>query len=231
MSHPISPVGGGLFLASLYARSGNKQNTILGSATAPPPPLDDEIRRLISLHGWEAVAKSAKKLAKPNKRAEPEKEDFRALGPILKEEARRLLNGEPARTRTELAELAAPAVKRKQSQSSVITRLLRRLGTEKGLWFRAIIMIDIAKDEFRCRHLIDACRKAKTIKDAEPIASFYLDQMNDAVNAIEAVGDKIPSDPTFNELLQAAAKARMKRMPPPDLSLLLGSHWKPTDAN
>ncbi|WP_439545296.1 hypothetical protein [Sandarakinorhabdus sp.] len=185
--------------------------TALGSGLLSAASLDDEIKRLIRRHGKEAVAKAAKKLTKPNLRAEPEIQDYRALEPILREEARRLLNGEPARSRTQLAELAAPAVKHKQSHSSVITRLLRRLSTPRCATYRAIYALEVAKAEFSVRTLIPLCRKSEGIAGADSLAKHYLEKMNDAVIAIEEAGDPIPTNPTYDELLAAGTRASVKR--------------------
>jgi hypothetical protein len=230
MSRLLTSVGFGLF-AGIDGQKGRQPNALSGSPTAQPPPLDDEIRRLIGQHGWDAVAKSAKRLAKPNKRAEPEKEDWRALGPILTDEARRLLNGEPPRNRTAIAELAAPAARHKQSHASVITRLLRRQATAKAAMLRAVMKVEVAEAEFPCHVLIGACREAQKIKGAEFIAEIYLRQMTDAILAIEDAGDPVPETPTFKELIEAAAKSRTKRNSTAMMAALLGPSSLPADTN
>lgn len=198
--------------------------------TGSPATLDDEIRRLVRQHGWEAVATAAKRLAKPNKRAEPEHEDFRALGPHLKEESRRLLQGEAPRTRTQLAELAAPFVQRNHSQSSVVRRLLRRLGSSKCARLQAILLMETAQQEFTCHELIKACRAGEKVVGAELLAHHYLRELNEAVEAVEEFGETVAASITYADLMAKATDARNKRGHR-SLGSIFGLGAKTTDAN
>ena len=56
--------------------------------------LDEELGGLGNRFGWQAVAESVKRLAKPDKRKQLLREDCWVLAPILRDEARRQLAGE-----------------------------------------------------------------------------------------------------------------------------------------
>jgi hypothetical protein len=212
-----------MFLASLYARSGNKQNTLLGSATEPPPPLDDEIRRLVGLHGWEAVAKSAKKLAKPNKRKELERQDRQVLGRLLLEEARKELDGLSTLSNVALAKAALPMVPH-TDEINGHRRLMDRMADGWRQRIQAISKIELASKEHPWPVLIRACQDGMTIKGVETTAKIYKEQADRALNDLNKLGGEPPTNMNFYALERLAARARMSQ--PVDYSLILGPGWE-----
>lgn len=181
---------------------------LLKTRTPPGASLDEEVRRLVDSYGWEAVSKSAKRLAKPNKRKQMQNDDYRILIPILRDEARRQLAGQAPSTRTKLVEMAASEIPAKQSESAVYRRLLRRLSVPGMDAYRAIIAMDVAELEFTCVELVKACREAEKIEEAAPFAAVFMKQINRALSYIWAVDEEVKPDVTFSEMMARGTKAR-----------------------
>lgn len=192
------------------SRETNFLQSLLDTKAPAGANLDEELRRLITIYGCEAVAESAKRLAKPDKRKQPLKKDCWVLAPILRDEARRQLAGEPPSTSTRLVEMAASAIRNKQSENAVYRRLLRRLSMPGMDAYRAIIAIDVAELEFTCVELVKACRAAKKIQGAEGFADIYLNRIRGALEDIWAVGEDVRPDVTFSEMMARGAEARKR---------------------
>ncbi|WP_164155597.1 hypothetical protein [Sandarakinorhabdus rubra] len=193
--HPIAVgmIGGGRPKSSAPSYA----DILLGAGALPAPSLDDEIRRLVSQHGWEAVAKSAKKLAKPNKRAELEREDFKVLGNLLYDEIENELRGLPTRSNNALADAAVPLV-RHTCHSSGHRRMMERLASHRCHFTQAMLRIVLAAESYPCSVLHKACEDALAVEGMEEHAKPYLDELRDAVAVLDAAGTPLTEDVTLS---------------------------------
>jgi hypothetical protein len=203
MSGKLIPIAASL--ASAEPAKPDKPGEYVARLLKTSPPLDDEIRRLVSIHGWEAVAKTSKRLAKPNKRREMLREDWKILGPILKEEAARILRGEKPRKTSTIAALALPHV-RKTDDLAGTRRLRLRLDSEWRREVQAICTIDIAEDSYPWRVLLDICSRKQPTDFVTEYAFDALQALDRAITGLKAAGQPIAEDATAAELKAANSK-------------------------
>jgi hypothetical protein len=192
-------------------------HTLLTMPRAPEPEtpqaqLESDIQRLIRKHGWEAVAKTAKKLAKPNKRRDLEDRDFKVLGPLIRESVENALQGKPRVSNMKMAEAALPHII-KTSIPSGHSRMMTRLRSLRRKQIEAVLSIEAAADRYSCEVLYSVCVEGAKIKGLEDYANRYLNELADAIDELDKAGTPIPSGLMLAELRSMAEKARAARTP------------------
>lgn len=179
---------------------------------SPQAQLEEELRRLVRKHGWEAVSKTAKKLATPNKRRDLEDQDFKVLGPLLHQDVENVLQGKPKQSNMKLAEAALPHI-RKTSDASGHSRLMGRLRSLRRKQIQAVLSIQAASEGYSCKALHKACLEGVKIKGVEDFANRYLNEMAEAIDELDKAGTPIPPDVKLAELRAMAFQARAARTP------------------
>ena len=169
------------------------------------------MRRLVAIHGWEAVSGAAEKLAKPDKRREKWRGDLQVLGKLIREEARNELGGLPKRSNGALARLALQELPHTNEENG-LRRLKERMERGRRKQMQALLKVELAAEEYPWSVLKKACLESADIPGVSALARYYLNELDRAITELERAEIPKTQDMTFSELKAKADDVRAERL-------------------
>ena len=180
-------------------------NALLNTAPQAPEPLESEVKRLIRVHGPEAVLKTIKTLTKPNKRDALRRSDFKRLYPILQDEARRWLEGKKKTAHPKIADRVA-SERIGQSYDSDHRRIMMRLASDERKMRQGIYAIVLSEQEYPFGVHIRACKSLRCSPEFSQFRDSFLERIE---ASIDTLGGNCDPSFTADQVSELARKVHI----------------------